>query len=206
METANKKNIFGDLKAELDELEEKVKKSGGEFREQYKIKKQKIAALIKKYAHEIEQTGEEKVDELKESSQELLDLLEADYDLSYTEFETESHKISKALDDYEARAKVFFAHLSKEAKRTTGKIEEEMKENLDKFRTEMDIQKAHFKGTADRMKSEYEEWKVNRLKDIASLKKQLDQRKDQAEDKLEAFSGELSESFDHLKKALKKLW
>ena len=68
-----------------------------------------------------------------------------------------------------------------------------MKENLDKFRTEMDIQKAHFKGTAGRMKSEYESWKANRLKDIESLKKQVDQRKDEAEDKLEAFSGELSE-------------
>ncbi len=206
METANKKNILNDLKAELDELEEKVKKSGGEFKEHYRVKKQKIAALVKKYAHEMEQTGEEKIGEWKESSQELLDLLEADYDLSYTEFETESHKISKALDDYEARAKVFFAHLSKEAKKNTGKIEAEMKENLEKFRTEMDIQKAHFKGTAERMKSEYESWKANRLKDIESLKKQVDQRKDEAEDKLEAFSGELSESFDHLKKALKKLW
>jgi len=206
MENANKKNIISDLKAELDELEEKVKKSGDDFKQHYRLKKQKIAALIKKYAQEIEQTGEEKIDELKESSQELLDLLEADYDLSYTEFETESHKISKALDKYEARAKVFFGHLSKEAKKTTGKIEVDMKENLDKFRTEMDIQKAHFKGTAERMKSEYESWKAGRLKDIESLKKQLDQRKDQAEDKLEAFSGELSESFDHLKKALKKLW
>jgi len=206
METANKKNILNDLKVELDELEEKVKKSGGEYKEQYRLKKQKIAALVKKYAHEIEQTGEEKIGELKESSQELLDLLEADYDLSYTEFESESHKISKALDKYEARAKVFFANLSENAKKASGKIEAEMKENLDKFRMETDIQKAHFKGTADRMKSEYETWKANRLEDIESLKSKLDQRKDQAEDKMEAFSDELAESFDHLKKAFKKLW
>jgi len=206
METTNKKNIIGEIKAELDEMEEKLKKSSGEFKEHYKAKKQKIATLIKKYAKEIEQTGEEKVSELKESSQELLDLLEADYDLSYTEFENQSHKISKALDKYEARTKEFFSHLSNEAKKTSGKLEGELKQNLDKFRTEMDIQKAHFRGTADRMKTEYESWKNTRLKDIESLKKQLEQQKDVAGEKLEAFSGEVSESFSHLKSAFKKLW
>jgi ElaB/YqjD/DUF883 family membrane-anchored ribosome-binding protein len=57
MKTASKKDILGNLKAELDELEEKVKKSGGEFKDLYREKKQKIAAMVRKYANEIEQTG-----------------------------------------------------------------------------------------------------------------------------------------------------
>jgi len=206
MEKTNKKGIIDEIRSELNEIEDKLQKGGEEFKENYREKKEKIALLIRKYAQEIEQTGEEKVHKIKESSQELLDLLERDYNLSYTEYENESHKISRALDAYEIQIKDFFTNLSMEAKKKTGKIEEEMKLNIGKIRTEMDIQNAHFKGTADRMKVEYEAWKTNRLKEIDALKKELELKKDIAEDKLEEFSAELTESFDHLKKAFKKLW
>ncbi len=206
MEKTNKKSIIDEMRAELNDIEAKLQKGGEEFKANYREKKEKIAMLVRKYAQEIEQTGEEKVHKIKESSQELLDLLERDYNLSYTEYENESYKISHALDAYEVQIKDFFTNLSIEAKKRTGKIEEEMKLNIGKVRTEMDIQNAHFKGTADRMKAEYEAWKTNRLIEIDALKKELELKKDLAEDKLEEFSAELTESFDHLKKAFKKLW
>lgn len=206
MEKTNKKNIIDEIRSQLDEIEDKLKQGSDAFIDNYRVKKEKIALSVKKYAHEVEQTGEEKVQKIKKSAEELLDLLESDYNLSYTEYRSESHKISKALDVYEMQVKDYFNDLSKEARKKSSKFEAEMKTNIAKMRMELDIQNAHFKGTADRMKAEYETWKANRLMEIDALKKQLELKKDIAEDRLEEFAGELTESFDHLKKAFKKLW
>ena len=44
------------------------------------------------------------------------------------------------------------------------------------------------------------------LKDIDQLKADLEEKKDEAGDKFEKFSEEMSTSFQHLKKAFKNLW
>ena len=206
MATQEKKSIVDEIKSELEEMEEKLKKSGEDFRQHYLEKKHKVAALIRKFAHNLEAAGEEKLHDLKTSSEELLDLLEADYDLSYSEFESESHKISKALDSFETNMKDALENLGEGTKKAKGKVEEDIQSALSIFRTERDIQKAHFKGTADRAMAQYDSWKKSRLEDIQSLKAELEVKKSEAGEKLEAFSEELSVSFDHLKKAFSKLW
>jgi hypothetical protein len=206
MKDKTKKSIIEELKAELEDMEGRLKKSGDEFKVLYKEKKKKVAALIRQYAHEMEESGEEKIHELKESSGELLDLLESDYDISYTDYENESHKISRAIDKFENELKAFVGRVAKKGKSTKEELEEDLSKNLEKFKTELDIQKAHWKSTGSRAMSEYEEWKTGRLQDIAKLKKELELKKDEAEVKFESFSEELSESVDHLKKAFKKLW
>ncbi len=206
MERKIKKSIIDDIKKELADLEEQLKKGGEEFKENYHQKKLKIIAQIRKYATEIEGIGEEKISGLKESSRELLDLLEADYDFSYTEYESNTRKISNAIDDFEKKVKEIFENLASDTRGATAKLEVEINKNLDKFKTELDIQKAHFKGTKERAVSEFEEWKEKRLQDIETLKTELEQKKEEAEDKFEKFSEEISSSFDHLKKAFKKLW
>ena len=206
METHNKKSIISEIKSELDDLENHLKKGSEEFKEFYKQKKQKLANLIKTYASEIEESGEDKIHELKNSSEELLNLLEADYDLSYTEYEGESHKISKAIDKFELKAKEIFNNMKTDARQAQLKLKEELNINLNKFKTELDIQKAHLKGTKDRATSEFDEWKEKRLKDIEGLKTDLEQKKEETGDKFDKFSDEISSSFDHLKKAFKNLW
>jgi hypothetical protein len=206
MEEKSKKSIIEELKSELDEMEDKLKKSGDEFKEYYILKKKKIADVLKKYLHEVEASGEERFHEFKERTSELIDLLESDYDLSYTDYENESHKISRAIDHFEEQSKKVIASLSEKGKTTKTEMEKELKINLEKFRTELDIQKAHWKGTKDRAKNEYEEWKNNRLRDIEKLKKEVEQKKEDAETKFDLFTEELSESYNHLKTAFKKLW
>ena len=206
MEEKAKKPIAEEIKHELDEMETLLKKSGDEFKNYYKIKKKKVADLIKKYAHEFEEAGEEKIHEWKESSSELLDLLESDYDLSYTDYENEPHKISKALDKFEVRAKTLLSNITAKGKTAKHEVEEDLQKNLEKFRSELDIQKAHWKGTKERAMAEYEDWKKSRLSDIEKMKKELDHRKSETGGKLEGFGDELSASFDHLKKAFKNLW
>ena len=169
MKTNDKKSIIDEAKVELEELEALLKKDGKEFKDAYKEKKHKLVGIIKKYIEELEDSGEEKLLHIIESSDELLDLLEADYDLSYTEYENESHKISKAIDTFENKVKELYGSLSVEAKHTKSILEEELSKNLDKFKTEMDIQKAHFKGTKERALSEFESWKENRLKEIDKM-------------------------------------
>ena len=206
MEEKSKKSIIEELKSELDDMEGKLKKSSEEFRDYYKEKKARIAELIKKYAQEMEASGEEKLHDFKESTSELLDLLESDYDLSYTDYENESHKISRAIDNFENQVKATVAKLSEKGKTTKVEMAKDLNQSLEKFKTELDIQTAHFKGTKDRAMAEYDEWKTNRLKDIEKLKKELEEKKDEAESRLDSFGEELSESYDHLKKAFKKLW
>lgn len=206
MESKDNKSFIDEIKEELEELEEQLKKNSAEFKDNYKLKKQKIAGIIKKYAQEIEEIGGGKIHELKDSYKELLDLLEADYDFSYTEYENESHKISSALEEFEAKAKEIFQNLSSEARQTRSKLEKDLNKNLSKFKTELDIQKAHFKVTKDRATSGFEDWKEKRLKDIGELKTDLEHKKEAAEEKIEGISDEVSESFNHIKKAFKKLW
>jgi hypothetical protein len=206
MKTNNKKSIIEEAKIELEELEELLKKGGEEFKEAYKQKKHKIVGIIKKYIKELEESGEDKMLHVMESTDELLNLLEADYDLSYTEYEDESHKIAKAIDTFEKKASEIFVNLSSDVKHTKSKIEEELSLNLEKFKTEMDIQKAHFKGTKERAMSEFESWKKNRLIEIEKLKQDLETKKKTSEGKIEKFNEEISVSFDHLKNAFKNLW
>lgn len=206
MKANNNQSFIDEIKKELEDLEAQLKKSGAEFQENYNQKKQKIAAKLKEYAAEIEGFGGGKVSGFKDSSMELLDLLEADYDLSYTDYESKSHKISSALDDFEEKVKEIFENLTSDTKEAKAKLEIEINKNLNKFRTELDIQKAHFKATKERGGQEFEEWKEKRLKEIADLKIELEHKKAEAEDKFEKFSGEISSSVEHLKKAFKNLW
>jgi len=206
MAANNKKSIIDEIKNELEELEEQLKQSGAELKDNFKQKKQIIATQIKKYAKEFGESGEGKINELKESYRELIDLLEADYDLSYTDYENESNKISTAIDKFELKAKEIFQNLTSEVRQAKEKLEEEFNKNLSKFKTELDIQKAHFKGTKDRTVSEFDEWKTLRLKEIEAFKKELEKKKEETEGKFENFSDEISNSFDHLKKAFKNLW
>lgn len=206
MEEKNSKSFIDEIKEELEELEEQLKNSSAEFKDTYKLKKKKIAVIIKKYTQEIEEIGEGKIHELKDSYNDLLNLLEADYDFSYTEYENESHKISSALDKFEVKAKEIFQNLTTEGREAKATLEKDLNKTLGKFKTELDIQKAHFKGTKDRAASEFDEWKEKRLKDIDELKTDLEQKKEAAEEKIEGFREEVSDSFDHLKKAFKKLW
>lgn len=206
MEEKSKKTIIDELKSELEDMEGKLKKSGDEFKSYYADKKKKIAELIRKYAHELEESGEEKIHELKENTSDLLDLLEADYDLSYTDYENESHKIGKAIDKFESSAKNVIAKLKSKSAEAKNEIEQDLEKNLEKFKNELDIQKAHWKGTKERASNEFESWKKSRLEDIEKLKKELEVKKGEAGEKFGQFSEEISESFDHLKKAFKKLW
>jgi len=206
MEQNHKKSIIDEIRKELDDLEVQLKKSGAEFKETYVEKKTKIAELIKSYAGKIEGMGEEKMHDLKNSTDELLDLLEADYNISYTDYETNSHKIFAAIDRFESKTKEMLDDLSSEAKQAGQKLNEELSKNLDKFRTELDIQLAHFKGTKERAVDEFEAWKEKRLNDIEKLKSDLEEKREETEDKLEKFSDELSTSFSHLRKAFKSLW
>jgi ElaB/YqjD/DUF883 family membrane-anchored ribosome-binding protein len=202
MEEKDKKSLINEIKAELDDLEQQLKQSGDEVKTTYQKKKKKIADLLKSYTSQLEEAGSDRLSEIKEDSLELISLLEADYDISYTDYDTESGKISNAIDSLEKKIKT----LGSEAGKVKGQLEDDLKRTLGKFKTELDIQKAHFKGTKERAMNEYEDWKINRLKEMGELKEKLEQGKEVAEEKLDSFTAELSKSYDHFKQAFKNLW
>ncbi len=206
MESKDKKSIINEMKQELDDMEVMLKKSGGELKDAYQEKKKKFASLLKAYAKQLETSGNEKIHELRDSSMELIDMLEADYNLSYTEFDEHSHKVTRAIEKLEKKAREVLSEVEENSTKAKARIEGDFKKNMELFKTELDIQKAHFKSTKERASQGFDEWKKARLVEIESMKKQLDQKKEVAEEKFEKFNEELSESFSHLKSAFKKLW
>lgn len=206
MESNEKQNVLSELKHELEDLEQQLKKSGNEFRDLYVAKKKKMAELLRNYMEELEASGSGKLQEIKKGSKELVDLLEADYDLSYTEYENEPHKISNAIDSLEKKAGEIYAEINAEATRVKKLLEGRFQVDLEKFKTELDIQAAHFKSTKERAGGEFESWKEQRLAEVAELRKKLDEKKGETEEKFDKFRDELETSFDHLKKAFKNLW
>lgn len=206
MEGTEKPKMLQEIRHELEELEGQLKKSGAEFKAVYAEKKKRMAAILRDYLHELEESGSEKLHEIRQGSKELIDLLEADYDVSYTEYEEEPKRISKAIESLEEKAKKIYGEIGAEAAKAKKLFEGTFKVDLDKFKTELDLQAAHFKGTKERAVSEFETWKSQRLAEVAELRKKLDEKKEETEDKLDKFKDELEVSFDHLKKAFKNLW
>jgi hypothetical protein len=206
MEEKERNHIIEDLKGELEDLEDRLKKSGADMKQAYEEKKKKMAEILRIYANDMEKSGQERFGELKGKASELIDLLEADYNVSYSEYEEEPHKISKALEDFEKKAKEVIEEIESGSMRLKEGVEKDLKQSLEKFRTELDIQKAHFKATRDRASGEYEVWKTKRLKDIEELKARLSTQKEDAEDRMEGFRDEMFASLKHLRGAFRKLW
>ena len=200
MEEKDRISLIEEIKAELEELEKQLKQSGEDVKSTYQERKKKIAGILKQYTQQLEASGSERLKEVKEDSKELIDLLEANYDISYTDYAEESGRISTAVDSLKEKIK----KMGEEAEKLKGQISGDVTETLEKFKTELDIQKAHFKATKERTLKEYEEWKRNRLEEVTKLKEKLE--KEMANSKLEAFTDELSKSYDHLKQAFKNLW
>ena len=194
------------IKKEIEELESLLKKNSEEVKVEFQQQKSRVTDKIKTFGDQLENASQEQLQSLKDSTTELLDLLDADFDLSYTDFDDSSGKLSSAIEKYESKAKEAVASLSDEASQAKAKISAELHESLNKFKMEMDIQKAHLKGTKDRASSELDYWKEKRLAELRRLKEELEGKKEAAGEKLDQFSDELSTSFDHLKKAFKKLW
>ena len=123
MEGETKKSIIEEITAELEDLESQLKKGGEEIKSTFKEKKAKIAALIRQYATEIEGLGHDKMDDLRDRTGDLLNLLESDFDFSYTDYEDDSHQISKEtletkkaetgekLDKFSDEISISFQHL-----------------------------------------------------------------------------------------------
>ncbi len=200
MEEKDRQTLIEEIKAELDDLEEQLKQSGEDVKGTYQEKKKRIANILRQYAKQLEEAGSDRLKEIGEDSKELIGLLEADYNLSYTDYVEETGKISNAVDALKGKIK----KVGGEAEKLKGQLSGDISETLEKFKTELDIQKAHFKATKERTLKEYEEWKKNRLEEVAALKERLE--KEMAGSKLEAFTDELSKSYDHLRQAFKKLW
>jgi methyl-accepting chemotaxis protein len=202
MENADKKNVIDQMRTELEEIEEQLRKSGREFQGLYEQKKHRFVTVLQDYAQLLEKSGSEKAKQAKEKITDMLDLLESDYDVNYVDYSDEPHKISQAFEKLEDKLK----ELREEVSETGQRIEADVQHGIDRFKMELDIQKAHFRGTSERAKNDFDLWKEKRLQDIDEMKHKLEQRREEAGSKFGSFSEEIAESFSHLQKAFRKLW
>lgn len=200
MASLNKNPLLEEIKHELHELEAQVKSGRKELNKAYKSRNEKFSGLIKNvhnYISEVEKAGGEKARELESDSKYLLDTLESDFDFSYTDFEEKPQNLKSALHDFEVSLKNFYKELNEKTGYAKKKLENEWKANLKKLKSEIQNVK--------KSEENLEEWKVNRLEEMKSLKEKIDQRVHRSKDKIDQFNLELTEAYDHLKAALKNL-
>ena len=116
--------------------------------------------------------------------------------------EEQKQKMDAALQEAERR----YEALKDDADDDFHEWTKEFSDWKDKLQTRMDIARLHFAlGTAE-AKEELEEKRQDLSQRIASIKTQLDELEDKGEEKWEAFTKEVGESYNQFKSAVKGLF
>jgi len=208
MEDRSQKSILDKMKQELDDLELQLKLGSKELKDAYKLRKKKFTELIRdvhEYSMAVKKSGSEKLEEFRKNSKYLLDTLESDFDISYTDYEDKPHDLKKALNDFEKSLKNYFKELGDEAKVSQLKIEKDVKTGIEKFKSDLNVQRAHLKQLNEKSQSDWEEWKEKKLREVNDLKRKIDSKLGESKEKMGKFNEEVSEAFQHLKSAFKNL-
>lgn len=206
MEAEEKKTFTDHLKSDLEELEVQLKLGGMELKKSYGTQKERFAGLVRKfheYVNEIEHEGAEKVSGFKEKSRDLLDVLETDFDISYTDYSDKPQDVKAALLAFEESLKDLYNQLDEKTVSRRKKLETELRLGLDKFRNELAIQQKHLEHQKAKSMDEFDKWKENRLEEVQNLKKRIDERFKETGGKIDKLNEDLGEAYDHLKKAFR---
>ncbi len=208
MEETPKKTILEEIKNDLDELEVQLNLGKKELQEAFEAKKKKFTSLIKQVQlnlDEYEKTGSEKVKELKDKAADLIDTLESNFDVSYTDYSDKPHSLKRVVEDFEKVVKDYYIEVEGKSKEATSKAKTEIKLGIEKFKHELEIQQAQLKQLKEKSSDEWESWKKTKQEEIGKLKEKINSAVDSSKEKAGKFNEELTEAYRHLKTAFKNL-
>lgn len=204
MEEKKKTPKIEHIANEIEELEVQLKLGKLDLTDSINNRKKELAGLIRKvygFGEKVEKESEEKLHEVKEKTDELLDILDADFNFSYTDYDDEHGHLLEKLQELERKAKEVYEKLEQEASKRGEKVKEEFSVGMEKFKNELKIHQKQLQNRTDEAVSEFNEWRQERLKDIENIKELLEEKKSEVEEKTDTFNTEISKAYSHLKKA-----
>lgn len=200
MENKKLKSLLEKMKGDLDNLEVQLNLGVMDAKKSFKKKRKEFGKTVK----ELENLGKEAADEGSERAKKmeaeansLLELLEADFDFSYTEF----NEAPKRLDAFKEKLEGVFDEMGEGTEKAKGKFEKEYQEVLQRFELELAIQKRRVEDNGEK----FDSWRNDILKETQELKGKIGENINVAEDKLDLFGKEMKLAVDHFKKAFKNL-
>jgi ElaB/YqjD/DUF883 family membrane-anchored ribosome-binding protein len=208
MENQEKQSTLEKVKAELEELEVQLKLGTMEAKEKFQAKKAAFKTLVHEtedHLSNIEKVGEKQVAAVKKEAESLIDLLDADFDFSYTEYEDHPQKIRTSLHHFQEKVQKALEDVDDEAEKLKAEIDSKVKMGIEKFDKELELQQSYFLQQKEKAGNEFDKWKEKLLGEIQELKGKIDGQIDEAETRIDLFSDELSKAYDHLKKAFLNL-
>jgi len=193
--------------SELDELETQLKIRSVNLTEAFQKHKKNFSYLFRKLhgqileLDQIDRNSSINLDDLKEQSQILIDILETDFNFSYTEFHEIPYDLITTIQSIEIELKKYVDEIGSIEITRENKIISDFKINLTKFKNELAIQQRYVKALKNTTMKEFDIWKEQLLNDIKNLKFYIDNKLGTTKSKLEDYN-QISSAYNHLKNAL----
>ncbi len=198
--------FFERVKKEIHIIEETLKMSTDEVKAQYAEQRTHLRSWLEEARGQlktIEKRGEAAMQQIEEEAAFIVDLLDADTELSYTEYEQTPHKLTDALEKFEHHVQNVIRsadHLTDEARE---QLQAEYQEKLHQFKTQIAMKKAFFESNAAQGEAAFSQWKTDMGKEVDRLKEKVDSSRHTAEARVEHFAEEMKSALSHFKKAFK---
>jgi CII-binding regulator of phage lambda lysogenization HflD len=208
MSTNNELKRIEKIKAELEELELQLNLGMKDAKDQFFDQKKKVIELLEEsetFLKQMEEQGDSNFSKLKHQASDLLEILEADYDISYTEFEDKPAKLSSTLEDMRHQLDKYTHKLDEQGHKMKEKLEVKFANTLGKLEARIAVQRKRLAHKQEKSHEEFDQWKDTLLSDVKSLRHKIETRAEKSGKKYEGFSEEITEAYDHLKKAISKL-
>ena len=193
MKNKNLEQALERVKRNLETLEVQLNLGAKEAKDAFEKRRDELNKNIEKvreHAQELGKEGSQKFDDLEKEGKALMDLLNADYNFSYNEFDEAETRTKNLRDNLEDLYKETEEEFKKEAKERYSHL-------LEKMEMEFSVQKAY----TEKKGQDLEKWRSELKKEVEEIKTKIDKNKDIAEDRFENFTAELKEAFEHIKKA-----
>ena len=196
MKNKRLEEILSSLKKNLETLEVQLNLGSKDAKDLFEKKRDELnnnIENIRKHAKDVGREGSVHLEKLEKEGKELIELLNANFNFSYNDFdkaETKTKNMRDHLDD-------IYKELEQESDKFKGKAQLKYKQLLDKLQMEFSIQKKY----AEKKGEDLEKWKQQLRGEINNVKQKIDKNKYVSEDKIDNFTNELKEAFEHIRKA-----
>lgn len=206
MKNDDKLSFFDRIKGELEYVEMKLSLGAKELEAEFDQQKTRFRSLLedaKVQIQDLEKIGEDKIKEATAQFDSLIDLLDADPTLSYSEFEDSPKKVSDAIHQVDENFHLLLE--SAESEEAREKLKEHFNKAKDEFIITLQLQQKALEHKRDDSLADFEKWKEELKQEVGSLRQKAEAVKDEASEKIDAFRQELGQAVEHLKAAFTKL-
>jgi len=201
-----KQGFFDRVKKEVHLIEETLQLNVEEVKAKYTEERAQLKTWLdgaREQLKGMEKRGEAAVQQIEDEATHIINLLDADDELSYTEHDNTPHKLTEAIEKFELNVQNVLRsaeHLSEEAKE---QLNAEYQEKLHQFKTQIALKKAFFESNAAKGEEVYQQWKDSMKQEVEQLKEKVNEGTKVAEEQVGHLAEEMKGALDEFKKVFK---